>query len=382
MGSKPITQRAGTKYGSAPVNNEVTVDAGGKEIARFPRMSPLKNSALVKGAGDVGYSKNQPVEFDMESLEMDKKDKGVTVSPAKQNRPATWSQDETSEGNPTVEKGKEKTRNKTFADLEAEGITVTDEMKQWAKDNPDAPRDQVGTGEFEPDKITPGEKKTETYQGNLYRQQTGKARSSFGSRQDKRQTLSETRKEKRGDIRAARAEMKAGNITQEEFQKRKKQAKLDMANQRVKEFNTQKKNREYAQQQGAAPGGEVRLDDVAKTFGDYEKDDARQMSMGLAQQKAERVRNQAAAADAKSYFKAKAGLLTDDSFTIGSGLGDFKTNTPSLTKPKSLMYDLSSIGNDSFSQPEEQNSFGQPRIFSKSNNSPFQMKGFGSKNKK
>jgi hypothetical protein len=73
MGSKPITQRAGTKYGSAPVNNEVTVDAAGKEVARFPRMSPLKNSALVKGAGDVGYSKNQPIEFDMDSLDMDKK---------------------------------------------------------------------------------------------------------------------------------------------------------------------------------------------------------------------------------------------------------------------------------------------------------------------
>lgn len=41
---------------------------------------------------------------------------------------------------------KPETRNKTFADLRAEGITVTDEMKQWSKNNPNAPRDQVKTG--------------------------------------------------------------------------------------------------------------------------------------------------------------------------------------------------------------------------------------------
>ena len=42
MGSKPITQRAGTRYGSAPANQEVTVDAAGTTPARFARMTPLK----------------------------------------------------------------------------------------------------------------------------------------------------------------------------------------------------------------------------------------------------------------------------------------------------------------------------------------------------
>lgn len=45
MGSKPITKRAGTKYGSAPANQEVTVDAGGTTPARFARMSPIKQVA-------------------------------------------------------------------------------------------------------------------------------------------------------------------------------------------------------------------------------------------------------------------------------------------------------------------------------------------------
>jgi len=44
MGSKPITQRAGTKYGSAPPNQEVTVDARGTKPAKFERMSPLKQT--------------------------------------------------------------------------------------------------------------------------------------------------------------------------------------------------------------------------------------------------------------------------------------------------------------------------------------------------
>ena len=40
----PITQRAATKYGSAPANQEVTVDAVGKNAAKFERMSPLKQT--------------------------------------------------------------------------------------------------------------------------------------------------------------------------------------------------------------------------------------------------------------------------------------------------------------------------------------------------
>ena len=42
----PITQKAATKYGSAPANQEVTVDAAGKNAAKFERMSPLKQTDL------------------------------------------------------------------------------------------------------------------------------------------------------------------------------------------------------------------------------------------------------------------------------------------------------------------------------------------------
>ena len=44
--AKPITQRAGTIYGSAPKNQEVTIDPAGKQVATFPRLSPLKQTAF------------------------------------------------------------------------------------------------------------------------------------------------------------------------------------------------------------------------------------------------------------------------------------------------------------------------------------------------
>lgn len=42
MKSNPITRIAGTNYGSAPANQEVTVDPQGKTPAKFERMSPVK----------------------------------------------------------------------------------------------------------------------------------------------------------------------------------------------------------------------------------------------------------------------------------------------------------------------------------------------------
>lgn len=52
MKSTPITRRAATKYGSAPANMEVTIDAAGTTPARFERMTPLKkNEDLISGGG-------------------------------------------------------------------------------------------------------------------------------------------------------------------------------------------------------------------------------------------------------------------------------------------------------------------------------------------
>lgn len=56
MKSNPITQRACTKYGSAPKNLEVTVDAAGTTPAKFEKMTPLKQ--LTRPGDDT---ENRPV---------------------------------------------------------------------------------------------------------------------------------------------------------------------------------------------------------------------------------------------------------------------------------------------------------------------------------
>lgn len=59
-------------------------------------------------------------------------------------------------------KGKEITRNKSWNDLRAEGWSEEkiNKAKAWRSKNQDAPRDQVGTGNFEPDTYTPGSSST------------------------------------------------------------------------------------------------------------------------------------------------------------------------------------------------------------------------------
>ena len=48
--AKPITQRAGTKYTSAPPNQEVTVDAQGTTPANFARMRPVTPAKQTSGS--------------------------------------------------------------------------------------------------------------------------------------------------------------------------------------------------------------------------------------------------------------------------------------------------------------------------------------------
>jgi len=57
--AKPITQRAGTNYGSATKNQEVTVDAEGTKVANFPRMQPVSAAkAMAQTLPNYQYSAN------------------------------------------------------------------------------------------------------------------------------------------------------------------------------------------------------------------------------------------------------------------------------------------------------------------------------------
>ena len=115
---------------------------------------PLLNVGPAGVHGD-NQTRDIPSPSKLRGYSMKKK----TESPIKQAAKATEVGVNVLESSSTgdqIVKGKKIKRNKTFADLEAEGITVTPEMKQWSIDNPDAPRNQVETGESEPDTVVPG----------------------------------------------------------------------------------------------------------------------------------------------------------------------------------------------------------------------------------
>jgi hypothetical protein len=131
MGSKPITQRAGTKYGSAPANQEVTVDAGGTTPAKFGRMSPVKQ---VKVIGTESVRDEQ---------------ENVLTGTATENR---------LKGGAQAIKGGEKVRTKLYKDLDPSIVGAAENYNEetFGTHNPTREgltNNTIGTGEFEPDQI-------------------------------------------------------------------------------------------------------------------------------------------------------------------------------------------------------------------------------------
>ena len=129
MGSKPITQRAGTKYTSAPPNQEVTVDPEGNTPARFARMSPVKQVQVI-GTGTVRDDENNELN-------------------------ATANERRLS-GGVQVIKGGEKVKTKLYKDLDPSirDAARTFNQETYGTDNPTAEglaNNTMGTGEFEPD---------------------------------------------------------------------------------------------------------------------------------------------------------------------------------------------------------------------------------------
>ena len=92
-------------------------------------------------------------------------------------------------------KGKEITRNKSWDDLRKEGWSEEkiNKAKAWRSKNQDAPRDQVGTGTFEPDTYTPGKTSTVSSFGEYKTAIKGDAKKPWHRRQDMRSTKLSTR---------------------------------------------------------------------------------------------------------------------------------------------------------------------------------------------
>jgi len=174
---------------------------------------PLLNVGPAGVYGD-NQTKDIPSPSKLRGYSMKKK----TESPIKQKVGVLESE---STGDKIV-KGKKITRNKTFADLEAEGITVTPEMKQWSKDNPNVPRDQVDTGQSEPDEVIPGDEK-EKFTATQTRDKMD-AMSPWRVRQQSRTIKKSARDIRRSKIKSAKLAASGGGRIDEDgnFQETKK----------------------------------------------------------------------------------------------------------------------------------------------------------------
>jgi hypothetical protein len=135
------------------------------ESGLFNQKKGVKEPLLNVGPAGVhgnNQTRDVPSPSKLRGYSMKKK----TESPLKQqlakNKPIQAVITTPGVGEMITEKGKEKTRNKSWDDLRAEGWSEDkiQEAKDWRSKNQDAPRDQVGTGEFEPDtkKFVPGKK--------------------------------------------------------------------------------------------------------------------------------------------------------------------------------------------------------------------------------
>ena len=135
------------------------------ESGLFNQKKGVKEPLLNVGPAGV-HGNNQTRDIPSPSKLRGYSMKKKTESPLKQqlaeNKPIQAVITTQGAGEMITEKGKEKTRNKSWDDLRAEGWSEDkiQEAKDWRSKNKDAPSDQVGTGEFEPDtkKFVPGKK--------------------------------------------------------------------------------------------------------------------------------------------------------------------------------------------------------------------------------
>jgi len=344
MGSKPITQRAGTRYGSALPNQEVTVDPEGTTPARFARMSPLKSDgyrpALVIGAGEAtqrtipGGTKTVTTGGGKGSTDHLEKSTSSFVNPKVPGQ--TWDE---------------------FADADC-GSPGKPYGKGMCKDVSPPTTETIQ----EPDQTI--EIKGEDWEGNLEREVMGDVRRSNAARKDRRgltqfrpQAAKDARKSWKfaDDKQRKQLLTDAGlspDATRRDYIKAKKfeaQEKITKGHQAL--LDTQL----TGAVRGDAPG--------SKTFKGTE-------NLPFAAQ---------TLADQRAQLRATAEKNARERIANQEG-----TETFNNSGDQSAIDNAKAQYNSNMQQfyAEAENSFGQPRIFSKSNNSPFQMRGFGSKNKK
>jgi hypothetical protein len=269
MKNTPITARvkSGMFKTKEPLLNVGPAGVDGNNKTRtMPSPSKMK-----------GYSmKSSPFKDLTEAEKSAQSENEKTLQSGKDNSGVSSQSTKTVKTAGDIVKGKEITRNKSWDDLRAEGMSeekIT-EAKAWRKKNPNAARDQVDTGTFEPDTVGPDKETKVKTNTDLYRKSTGKAQSAYDRRNNFRANTranrgvnkNERKLEKYGTFNAKGDFTPKDNLSQKELRKmRGAQSKLDFAKQEVKNTNNQSK-----QNVGGFSKANVRNDDQRATMGDFD----------------------------------------------------------------------------------------------------------------
>lgn len=172
---------------------------------------------------------------------------------------------------------KEITRNKTFDDLRKEGMSEADVKKAiaWRKENPNAARDQVGTGEFQEVQGDPKEVKVKK-EVKLKTKDKGDAQSAYNRRQNIRSSKVTGRQKKRQTIKEGRLKDKLAGIDKDKNpgKYRRIKAKLDQATDRLGVATSEAKNVANQSKQNIKAGStkDVMSDDRYVTQGERTKE--------------------------------------------------------------------------------------------------------------
>lgn len=214
-------------------------------------------------------------------------------------------------------KGKENTRNKTWGDLRAAGWSegqIT-KAKEWRKNHPTEPSDQVGTGTFKPDQVIKGDTKQIDYSGTIEKPLVGDAKNPWERRWDSRAIKKTAKDVRRAEIKGAKLQAKSLGLKDKEYRDTMKSvrrgAKMNEIEAELKGFEGA---RDAAVRQGIESrkaGGKLDLGGEETKKYDYTREEQKEVNKNTALKKENEKRFEGAqdilsiASMSKSPFKMK-----------------------------------------------------------------------------
>lgn len=334
---------------------------GSKPITAIAKMKSYENSvaknSLIKGAEVLGKSKDIAAKWN--ESEGGRKRKETVREEIKVRKPYVGAENDAC----------------SSEYIAKHGNAACEEYKNLSDEQKDAANFDTEIQETTRTIEDPGE----SYSGNLYAKQSGTATSSFRGRSDRRNVKATTQDQYRNTVRSLRGKIGTDILdeegkptgqkyTRENFKADKRAAKAQKFQKRQQAFDAQEANLQRQIEQGRIKGESYRRPDRVKTYGDYGDD--QQIQMGIAQQKADKLKAESSGINIFSNFMENMPSSTFD-FTPKYSYKSPITDDKKVNNFNSLMY------------PNNSNYGSLGSGIQKRGNvsSGFKLKGFGTKNK-